>query len=354
MGSQAGDLSLAGDFDAETIEARSSIRAPSINVPTITATNISATNISGTNVTGSVVTSITDTNVGQHLNVTNDATIGGALDVGGAAIIGAGAVLLGSTPTSPAILQGAFSPNGVLTASRGTLFLRTDAAQLWQNTDGISAWSQVGSGSGLFNASLSTPAPTAANTGFQTWWYQLAGATYVDGACGPLINTPANGGLTRFTARSKPAPATPYTITMLLSGVFPLTASAAGTFYAGWGEAATGTANKGDVVLLFPSQSVQTYRYLLTNATTLSSNPQLNTALLQQPTMMWWRLRDDGTTATIAWSTTGDPDSFQALYTVTKAGSFLGAAGYNHLLFGCTCNPGTGMVQLLSFKQTTP
>lgn len=40
------------------------------------------------------------------------------------------------------------SPNGSLTATRGSLATRDDAAQLWQNTDGGTTWQQLGSGGG--------------------------------------------------------------------------------------------------------------------------------------------------------------------------------------------------------------
>ena len=57
--------------------------------------------------------------------------------------------LANTTGVQPQIEKGAGSPNATLTRPRGSLFLRTDTAELWQNTDGASAWSLL--------ATLDTP-----------------------------------------------------------------------------------------------------------------------------------------------------------------------------------------------------
>jgi hypothetical protein len=205
---------------------------------------------------------------------------------------------------------------------------------------------------GLFGASMSA-VPTAASTGFNTWWYQWTGSTYTDGEQGPLIITPTTAGAGNYTARSKPAPATPYTIDLLLAAQFPIpTTNISAGMYVGWGEAATGAANKGDLVLTYPGQLSQMYRDTQTNATTQAGHTTLSAGIQGYPNRQWWRLSDDGTTAVISISATGDPASFQPVLTVTKAGSFLGASGYNHILFGCVATAGSGSVQLLSYKQT--
>ena len=51
----------------------------------------------------------------------------------------------------PYIEKGVGSPNGTLTRPQGSLFLRTDVAQLWQNTDGATTWVQAGAGGGTPN-----------------------------------------------------------------------------------------------------------------------------------------------------------------------------------------------------------
>lgn len=58
-------------------------------------------------------------------------------------------VLNNGTNAFPYIEEGTGSPNGSLSRPRGSLFLRVDTAQLWQNTDGATAWTLL--------ATLSTP-----------------------------------------------------------------------------------------------------------------------------------------------------------------------------------------------------
>lgn len=217
--------------------------------------------------------------------------------------------------------------------------------------DGAGTISEAGAaGGGLFGPSVST-VPTAASTGFSSWWYQFAGSTYTDGEQGPLIMIPT-GGSGSWSARAKAAPATPYTITMLIAATFPLCTNASAAAYVGWAETATGAANKADLCAIFPNQSVQTYRYQLNTATSVNNQSFLGSTIRYWPEYQWFRLTDDGTTVTVRVSATGDPSSFMTIMTQTKAGSFLGlAAGYNYILFGATAGT-PGSVQLLSYKQT--
>jgi hypothetical protein len=94
------------------------------------------------------------------------------------------------------------------------------------------------------------------------------------------------------------------------------------------------------------------YRDTQTNATTQAGHTVLAAGIVTYPFLQWWRLSDDGTTAVISQSVTGDAASFLPVYTVTKSGSFLGASGYNHVLFGCVAAASSGMCQVLSYKQT--
>lgn len=58
---------------------------------------------------------------------------------------------LATSPTvagaSPGVFTGAGSPNGVLTAPKGSLYLRTDGSststRAYSNTDGATAWTAV-------------------------------------------------------------------------------------------------------------------------------------------------------------------------------------------------------------------
>lgn len=50
--------------------------------------------------------------------------------------------------TGPIFVSGTGSPDGSLTATIGSVYLRTDTAQVYQNADGATAWTQVGGSSG--------------------------------------------------------------------------------------------------------------------------------------------------------------------------------------------------------------
>lgn len=66
-------------------------------------------------------------------------------------------IALANTPgVQPQVEKGTGNPNGVLVRPIGSLFLRTDTAQLWQNTNGISTWTQAAGGSG---GSVPNPTP---------------------------------------------------------------------------------------------------------------------------------------------------------------------------------------------------
>ena len=56
-------------------------------------------------------------------------------------------VRLAAAGTGPLITTGAGSPDTVVTATQGSLFVRTDTAQVWQNTNGAQAWTQLGASS---------------------------------------------------------------------------------------------------------------------------------------------------------------------------------------------------------------
>jgi len=225
------------------------------------------------------------------------------------------------------------------------------ATQKFQSSENGGAFVDVGSGGGggggLFGASMSA-VPTAASTGFTTWWYQFTGATYTDAEQGPLIVSPTTAGLNRWTARAKVAPATPYTITMLMASQCPLTTNAGGLAYVGWSDAAT--SSKADMSIVFPNQSVQTYQYLLTDALVVLTGTH-NNILRPWGELQWWRLSDNGTTAIVSVSSSGDPASFLPILTKTKAGSHLGASGYNYVLFGILPSQSSGACQILSYEQ---
>lgn len=60
-----------------------------------------------------------------------------------AGYFGFGRTAIGTQSTGPRIMAGTGTPNGVTTAPLGSLWLRSDAAGFFRNTDGATAWSAV-------------------------------------------------------------------------------------------------------------------------------------------------------------------------------------------------------------------
>lgn len=237
------------------------------------------------------------------------------------------------------------SAKGLVPAASGgnttTEFLRKDGT--WQVPAGGSG------GGGLFAPSLSA-VPTAAGTGFDSWWYQWTGATTGDGEQGPWMKAPTTAGTNRWSARVKTAPGTPYTLTMLLAAQTPnATASSAGV-YVGWSEAATGAANKAQLWYWRPQQANIGIANL-TNATTVSALSNITTTNVQCD-RLWVRMTDDGTTVSVFTSPSGDPDTFLPSWTQTKSSGFLGSSGYAYILYGGIGTASSVVVQLLSYELT--
>jgi len=77
---------------------------------------------------------------------TNNLQVGGTTDAVGVVTARAGVRLM--TPASgPLLSSGTGVPAG--TGAQGSLYMRTDVAQVYQNTDGATAWSQLGGGGGI-------------------------------------------------------------------------------------------------------------------------------------------------------------------------------------------------------------
>lgn len=59
------------------------------------------------------------------------------------AYFGFGRTATGTVSTGPRIIAGTGTPNGNVTAPLGSLWLRSDAAGFFRNTDGATAWTAV-------------------------------------------------------------------------------------------------------------------------------------------------------------------------------------------------------------------
>lgn len=177
-----------------------------------------------------------------------------------------------------------------------------------------------GGGSGLYNQVLSTT-PTSSSSGLATWVNQ-GSASVADRATGVTISAP-NGSGDNWRGRTKPAPATPYTITVLVAraqNASSPTAIAA----LGWYD---GTAKLHLLSHLISSAStyIQVPKY---NSPTSFNGTDFST---QQPisSPVWLRVSDDGTNVSFAYSMDGA--NFQTLYSVAKTSGFLGSTGYSNV-----------------------
>jgi len=132
--------------------------------------------------------------VPQSITRVNDLEITGTTN-GSGVITARSGVRLTTVTTGPIFVSGTGSPNGVLAATQGSMYLRTDTAQIYQNTDGAMAWTQIGT--------------ALASQADSTLFGRAVGAGA--GTPGELTATQATAMLDTFTAAAKglaPAPVT--------------------------------------------------------------------------------------------------------------------------------------------------
>jgi hypothetical protein len=189
-----------------------------------------------------------------------------------------------------------------------------------------------GAGRGLFSDLLTPAAPILSAF---TPVCRGAGATVVQAVQGIAVSNSANTGGENPTLLAIPAPASPYTLTVLVSLVgqgsdcahLALRSSSTGkrlSFYKHMGSGYYVSAYSADAVC----------------ASDYTSGPAL-------PGLVWLRLRDDGTTLTFSWS--AYCDFWTPVYSVAKAASYLGSTG-DQLVFGTSSKQGTGRAMLWSWS----
>lgn len=180
-----------------------------------------------------------------------------------------------------------------------------------------------GGGSGLFSAVLSA-VPTSANTGLSTWRNQ-GSATVADGDTGIVVGAPSSGA-DAWALREKAAPATPYTITALVS-LTSKNLSNAQSVGLGWDDGTKLHLIMAQFQNAFPGLQMFVAKY--TNVTTFSAADYTSTGAPPNP--MWLRIADDGTNVSFSWS--ADGANFIAAFSVAKASGFLGGSGYSNVCF---------------------
>ncbi|MGA7966797.1 MAG: hypothetical protein WCB49_13105 [Gammaproteobacteria bacterium] len=183
-------------------------------------------------------------------------------------------------------------------------------------------WAPVtagGGGGGLFSASMTT-VPSIGGVGF-TGWFEQAGATATSEPYGIRIQDPAHSG-DHQQGLYRPASTSPYLIRALMQ------LDPTETNYAqvglGWRDSATGKMlllqflYSSAFKLSWQSWQDPTHLHLTIGATVVVPYPQ------------WITMQDDGTNVSFGWSTDGA--NFVPLYSVAKAGSYLGASGYDQVV----------------------
>lgn len=81
-----------------------------------------------------------------RIHVPGQATVSATADVTGEAVACGGLRL--SSLTGPTASSGSGDPNGTVSGALGSLYVRTDVAELWQNTGGSTGWSKIEAGGG--------------------------------------------------------------------------------------------------------------------------------------------------------------------------------------------------------------
>ena len=117
-------------------------------------------------------------------------------------------IRLTNATTGPFVRSGIGDPNGAITATQGSLFVRTDTVQVWQNTNGAQVWIQIGSGS---NANMSAtimkvtrPASVNLSTEGTVDWMHVATAQPITNAAGIVHAPRAYGGWLVSSYRWRP------------------------------------------------------------------------------------------------------------------------------------------------------
>ncbi|MGP0060687.1 MAG: hypothetical protein ACLPID_15510 [Beijerinckiaceae bacterium] len=218
-----------------------------------------------------------------------------------------GQFIIGSTSSAPQVSTLTAGPGISITNGPGTVTIATTG----------------GNSGGLYSQVLSQT-PTSAGTGLSTWLNQ--GSTSVsDSAVGICLTAPA--GANAMSARYMTAPSPPYTITALVSFTRN-DASVNNGAGIGWYDGSSKLHlidylnNNGNA----PYLAVEDW-----NSTTSWNGFDTTSAhnMFAQP--IWLQIQDNGTNVSFAFSQDGA--NFLQLFSVAKSSAWLGASGYNNIVF---------------------
>lgn len=197
---------------------------------------------------------------------------------------------------------------------------------------------------GLFGPVLSD-IPTSAGIGLSTWLNQ-GGASVADNAIGVSITQPSLSSAHSVAGRIKAVPATPYTISALIS-MTPANFTQFTEIMLGWYD---GT-NKIEAIKLSQRTSAPSPVIRIDNYSTPTAvNANLFAGTISSlGYLLWVRIGDDGTTVSYSWS--ADGVNFKPLYSVAKASGYLGSSGYSNIIFGVDAFNAATVGSILSWMQ---
>lgn len=197
-------------------------------------------------------------------------------------------------------------------------------------------------GSGLYRQVMSAT-PTSVGTGLTNWLNQGT-ALVSDSAVGITIDAPSSGAAANMSARYMAAPSPPYTITALMAATRnSSTFSGAGI---GWYDGSSKLHVLSFIINNGGAPRIEVEKW---NSTTSFNSNDLQSSLNAFSQPIWFRLQDDGTNVSFAFSQDGA--SFLPLFSVAKASGWLGASGYSNVLFFANPQGGRTLSTLMSWAQ---
>lgn len=252
----------------------------------------------------------------------------------------AGLGLDGLDADEPMMIPGAPGPTGNpgATGPAGPMGLGIDGLD---GEDGMAipgpqgpAGSGGGGGSGLWNQILSAT-PTQTITGLSN--FLGTGAASTNGAVGQVISGNSPG----FGAYTTTVPATPYTITALMT----VNGASAAVTGLGWTDT-----TKIQFIYVNNGNNHTPIVQHNSNISTFAGTDFSGNGGSMSYFLAWLRIKDDGTNVTFSYS--NDGITFTQAFTITKASGYLGSTGYSHIFCGAPGNAAAGSVTILSWTQS--